>query len=293
MQHTLGFIGLGVMGLPMATNILKKSGMPLLGSDVVPAALEKFKAVGGTPATNAEIYAKCDVIFLSLPKNELVDSICNEIIDAKKEKAIIVDTSSTAPSIIRKIYAKGKAKNVAVLDSPVSGGNFGAKDGTLVIMCGGDKATYDEVLPYLNYMGKTVTYMGDSGCGDVAKLANNMIVGYNLVGNAEAYAFAVKAGLNPETLFKAIKDGFAQNKVQDVKIPKILKRDFSADARIAVHQKDMKNAKQLADEMHVEVPMADVVIACMQAMQDAGLINEDQCALVKPYEKAMGIEIKK
>jgi len=293
MEHTLGFIGLGVMGLPMATNIVKKSGKVVLGSDVVPAALEKFKTIGGTPSTNAEIYAKCDVIFLSLPKNELVEQICNEIIAVKKEKTIIVDTSSTAPSIIRKVYAQGKAKGIAVLDSPVSGGNFGAKDGTLVIMCGGDKEIFVEVLPFLKYMGTTVTYMGASGCGDVAKLANNMIVGYNLVGMAEAYAFAVKAGLNPETLFYAIKDGFAQNRVQDVKVPKVLKRDFSADARIAVHQKDIKNAKQLADEMQVAVPMADVVLACMQKMQDAGLINEDQCALVKPYEKAMGIEIKK
>ena len=179
-----------------------------------------------------------------------------------------------------------------LLDSPVSGGETGAIAGTLVIMCGGEKEVFDSITDLLYCVGSTVTYMGSTGCGSVAKLANNMIVGCNLVAVGEAYAYAVKAGLNPARLYEAIKDGAAQNAVMDIKVPKILARDFSASARIAVHYKDMKNAVNLADEMGVEIPMSAVVLNCMRQMEEDGLIDEDQCALVKVFEKDMGVTVK-
>ncbi|WP_312071708.1 NAD(P)-dependent oxidoreductase [Anaerotignum propionicum] len=289
----LGFIGMGIMGLPMATNILKKSGRPVIGFDVMEASREKFAEAGGIATGDAKaVYENCEIIFLCLPKNELVESVVSDIIVQGKKGTIIVDFSSTFPGVIRQLYPKLKAAGMSLIDSPVSGGETGAIAGTLVVMCGGDKEVFEEVKDLIGFVGSRVTYMGSSGCGDVAKLANNMIVGCNLIAVSEAFAFAVKAGLDPEVLFHAIKDGFAQNAVMDLKVPKIISRDFSASARIAVHQKDMKNAAKLAEDMGVEIPMSALVLNYMNRMDEAGLINEDQCALVKMFEQDMGIEVK-
>nr|MBP7425593.1 NAD-binding protein [Oscillibacter sp.] len=183
-------------------------------------------------------------------------------------------------------------KGFHLLDSPVSGGETGANGGTLVIMCGGEKEVFDEVRPYLLMMGKTATYMGPSGCGSTAKVANNMMVGIHLCAMGEAFAFAKKAGLDPQTLFDAIKGGFAQSAVMDGKVPKLLSRDFSASARIAVHLKDINNAMDVAAHLGVELPMTEIVKEQMDWMDARGMIDEDQCALAKYYEDAMGVEIK-
>lgn len=289
----VGFIGMGIMGLPMAINILKKSGCSVTGFDVMEASRKKFAEAGGVATAEAKnVYENCEIIFLCLPKNELVESVVSEIIAQGKKGTIIVDFSSTFPGVIRKLYPEVKAAGMALIDSPVSGGETGAVGGTLVVMCGGDKEVFDEVKELIGCVGSRVTYMGSAGCGDVAKLANNMIVGCNLIAVSEAYAFAVKAGLEPEVLFNAIKDGFAQNAVMDLKVPKIISRDFNASARIAVHQKDMKNAAKLAEDMDVEIPMSTLVLQYMNRMEEAGLINEDQCALVKMFEQDMSVEVK-
>lgn len=289
----IGFIGLGIMGLPMAINLLKKSGCRVTGFDVFETAAARFKEAGGAVAESAEgIYKNSDIIFLCLPKNELVDSTVREIINNARAGTVIVDFSSTAPGIIRGLFPLAKEAGMELMDCPVSGGEVGAVNGTLVIMCGGERKTFDTVSGLLSCVGERVTYMGESGCGSVAKLANNMIVGCNLVSVGEAYAFASKAGLDPRVLFEAIKGGFAQSAVMDIKLPKILSRDFTASARIAVHQKDIKNAVNLAEEMGVEIPMSAIVLEHMNRMDDAGLINEDQCALVKIFEKDMDVEVK-
>ena len=159
-------------------------------------------------------------------------------------------------------------------------------------MSGGEKEVFEEVKPYLLMMGKSATYMGPSGCGSTAKIANNMMVGIHLLAMDEAYAFATKAGLDPKTLFDAIHGGFAQSAVMDLKVPKILSRDFSASARIAVHLKDVNNAMELAEHLGVEIPMTKIVKEQMDWMDAHGMIDEDQCALVKYYEDAMSVEVK-
>lgn len=293
MDLAIGFLGLGVMGLPMATNILKKHTGKVYGYDVVEANREAFAQAGGIVVTEqAEIYKHCDVIAQILPTHPIIIDSVEQAMKYGKQGAVIIDMSSTSPDIIQELYPRVKAAGMSLLDAPVSGGNFGAQDGTLVIMCGGDEETFNKVKPILQYMGTCVTFMGGPGCGDVAKVANNMIVGCNLIAVSEAYTLATKAGINPQTLFDAIKDGFAQNRVMDVKVPKILKRDFSADARIAVHYKDIKNAEHLAQKLGVKLPMTDVVLEYMHRMDETGRINEDQCALIKPFEEDMGIEVK-
>ncbi|MFJ5718063.1 NAD(P)-dependent oxidoreductase [Neobacillus sp. NPDC093127] len=294
MNKTIGFIGLGIMGLPMSLNLLKKSDYSIMGYDVFREKRSIFIGNGGrSPDHVDEIYQNCDIIFLCLPSNNLVKSSIQDIIAKGKKGTIIVDLSSTSPTLIREMYEKAKQVGIRILDSPVSGGESGAIAGTLVMMCGGDQEVFDQVSPLLRYMGSTVTYMGQSGCGSVAKLANNMIVGGYLGAISEGLAFASKAGLDPETLFYAIKDGAAGSSVFDLKAPKMISRNFEASARIAVHQKDLMNAVQLAEELSVEIPMSKMVLDYMNEMEALGKVNEDHCAIVKIYEKNMGVEIKK
>lgn len=290
----IGFLGMGIMGLPMAINMVKKSEQSVMGFDVLEEKRNIFEENGGIPIGNAEeIYSKCDIVFLCLPTNDLVKSSIQGIIDSGKKGAVIVDLSSTAPSIIREMYKKAKENGVRLLDSPVSGGQEGAIAGTLAIMCGGDKEIFEEVNPLLLSIGSSVTYMGSTGCGSVAKLANNMIVGCNIGAVSESFAFAVKAGIDPEVLFNAIKGGFAGSAVMNSKIPKIISRNFEASARIAIHQKDLKNAVHMAEELDVEIPMSKMVLGYMNQMEAEGKVNEDHCAIAKIYEKNMDIEIKK
>jgi 2-hydroxy-3-oxopropionate reductase len=282
------------MGLPMALNLLKKSDYTIMGYDVFNEKRSIFIGNGGKSPDNVdEIYRNCDIIFLCLPSNDLVKNSIEEIINIGKKGTIIVDLSSTAPTVIREMYDKTKQVGISLLDSPVSGGEPGAIAGTLVLMCGGDKETFDDVSPLLHYMGTSVSYMGKSGCGSIAKLANNMIAGCYLGAMSEGLTFAVKAGLDPETLFYAIKDGYAGSPIFEVKAPKIMSRNFEASARIAVHQKDLKNAVKLAEEMDVQIPMSKMVLDYMNEMEDLGKVSEDHCAIVKIYEKNMGVVVKR
>lgn len=289
----IGFIGMGIMGLPMAVNLVKKSKQEVVGFDVVEEKKNIFKENGGIPVDNTdEITNACDIIFLCLPTNDLVKSTIQKIINSGRKGTIIVDLSSTAPNVIREMYPVADEAGIKLLDSPVSGGEVGAIEGTLAIMCGGDKEVFQEVQPLLHCMGANVTYMGSTGCGSVAKLANNMIVGCNLASVGEALAFAVKAGLDPQVLFDAIKDGFAGSAVFSTKAPKIISRNYEASARVAVHQKDLKNAVLLANELGVEIPMSEMVLDYMNELEADGRINEDHCAVARIYEKRMGVEIK-
>lgn len=291
-MKNLGYLGLGVMGYGMTDNLLRKSGCTVYGYDPVEAARDRFAANGGRAVTDAkELYTACDIIFFCLPTNDLVNRSVHEILDTARPGTVIVDMGASSPYLIRTLSGEARERGFQLIDAPVSGGKTGADAGTLAIMCGGDRETFESVKPYLEMMGSTVTYMGASGCGSVAKVANNMMVGIHLSAMSEAFAFAKKAGLDPATLFAAVKNGFAQSAVLDEKLPKILKRDFSATARIAVHYKDMHNAADVAEHLGIEIPMSRIVLQQMDWMNDQGRIDEDQCAMVKYYEEAMGVEV--
>lgn len=285
----LGFIGLGTMGLPMATNLLK-SGLEVVGFNRSAPAREAFAAAGGIASDAIEdIISGCNVIFLCLPTNDSVKQTVEKIVSLGTTGTVIVDMGSTSPGIIKSLCADAEEKGIAVLDCPVSGGQSGAIAGTLSIMCGGNEDAFNRVKPLLQTMGTTVTLMGPSGCGSTAKLANNMMVGAHLSAMAESYAFAVKAGIDPSRLFEAIRNGFAKSAVMDAKVPKLLTRDFSASARIEIHMKDIKNALQLAKETGIELPLTELVLEQMTYLADNGMAKEDQCAMVKYYENTMGV----
>lgn len=287
----IGFLGLGVMGLPMAKNLVAKSGCTVLGYDVAQGRLDEFAKSGGIAVTDpVEIYKTCDIIMQMLPTHETIIHSIEQAIRLGKPGNIIVDLDSTAPDIIQELYPKVQAAGMALLDSPVSGGNPMAEAGTLAIMTGGDKEVFDQVKPLLECMGKPV-YTGGSASGSVTKLVNNMIAGAYLVAMAEGYAFASKAGIDLQTTFDATRTGFAGGPLYDNKIPKLIKRDYEPGARIAVHRKDIVNAKHFAHKLDVDTPMTDVVLHVMDWMKDNGYVDEDQIAMVKYYEDKMGVTV--
>lgn len=287
----LGFIGLGIMGLPMAINLMRKGDpLPVTAFDVAEERRELFIKAGGAAVSSVkELCAASDIIFLCLPKNELVDSIVTEIIRECPAGTVVVDTGSSSPALIQRLYGEAKEKGISLVDSPVSGGETGAIDGTLVLMAGGDEAVFETVKSYLSRMGKSVTYMGGSGSGSATKIVNNMLVGVHLAALGEAFCFARKAGLDLTTLFNAIRGGFAGSAVMDIKASKVIDRDYSASARIAVHQKDLNNAKDLAAHLGVDIPLSMMVLDYMNQMEAMGKVNEDHCAIARIYEQAMGL----
>ena len=294
MQKKIGYIGLGNMGLIMSCNIVKKSGQPVYGFDISAERRQMFKDGGGIPVEDAQyLLDNCGIIFINLNTNDLVRDTLQMLIDRGKPGTIVVDNSSTFPGIIRTMYAKGREKDIRIMDAPVSGGMALAAAGTLVIMCGGDKDVFDKVAPLLQCSAAKVTYMGGSGNGSITKLANNLISAGAWASAAEGFAFAVRAGLDASTLYAAIKDGYAGSAMMNVKIPRVLARNFEPNARLATHQKDLRNAVEFAAEIGVELPITDMVLGYMDELEGDGLINEDNSNLAKVYEKRMNVVIKK
>ena len=287
----IGFLGLGVMGLPMAKNLVKKSGCEVLGFDVAQNRLDEFAAAGGTPVKEqTDIYKQCDIIMQILPTHAIIRKSVEDAVRYGKRGNIIIDLSSTAPDIIQDLYKTVKEAGMYLLDSPISGGNPMAEAGTLSIMTGGDPQAFEKVKPVLECMG-TPVYTGGSGSGDTTKLINNMVGGAILVAIAEGYAFAAKAGIDLQTTFEATRHGFAGGPLYDNKVPKVLKRDYEPGARIAVHRKDILNAIHYAHKMDVDLPLTDVVLRIMDWANDNGYVNEDQAALVRYYEDKMQVTV--
>ncbi|MDD5921735.1 MAG: NAD-binding protein, partial [Eubacteriales bacterium] len=177
-----------------------------------------------------------------------------------------------------------------LLDSPVSGGNPMAKAGTLAIMTGGDEETFEEVKFILECMGNPV-YTGGPGSGDTTKLVNNTIAGAYLAAIAEGYAFAAKAGIDLKTTFEATRCGFAGGPLYENKVPMIIRKDYTPGARIAVHRKDILNAKQYAHSLGIDLPVTDVTLRIMDWDKDHGYIDEDQTAMVKYFEDKMNVDV--
>ena len=288
-MKTIGFVGLGVMGLPMAQNLLLKSNHTVVGFDVVPEKLKLFQTFGGVPAENLEeVYRKADILIQMLPTHQIIRDSIEKAIQYGKPGNIIVDMSSTAPEIIQELYEKAKKHGIFLLDSPVSGGDVLAQKGALAIMVGGDADAFAQVKDILSCMGNPV-YTGKSGSGSLSKLVNNMLVGASVVGLAEAYAFAEKCGLDLQLLFNATHTGFVGGPMYESKAPKIIARDFAPGARIAVHRKDIINACNYAQQLGIELPMTKFVLKVMNWMDATGKIDEDQSALVKYFEESMDV----
>ena len=290
----IGFIGIGIMGRPMAKNLLKE-GYELVVYDKFVAIDDVVAAGAKAGASNKDVAAQSDVIITMLPNSPQVkEAILGEagVIEGVKAGAIVVDMSSIAPAAAQDVCAALKAKGVAMLDAPVSGGEPKAIDGTLAIMVGGDAAAFETVRPILEKMGASVVLTGDIGAGNVTKLANQIIVALNIAAVSEAFVLATKAGVNPETVFNAIKGGLAGSTVMNAKVPMMLAGNFAPGFRIELHLKDLQNALDTAHALHVAVPLTANIMETMQALTLDGLSTSDHSAIVRHYEKLAQTEVR-
>ena len=255
------------------------------------ARLAEFKDFGGEVTSDPDdIYRTCDVVMQILPTHPIIIHSVERAIELGKPGNIIIDLSSTAPDIVLDLHKKALDAGMFLLDCPVSGGNPMAIAGTLAMMAGGEKEAFDRAEPLLACMGHPI-YTGGSGSGSVTKLVNNLIGGAELVAMCEGYAFAAKAGIDLQTTFEATRCGFVGGPMYENKVPKIIHRDYEPGARIAVHRKDILNAKHYAHKLGVDLPMTDVVLHVMDWMNDNGHIDDDQAAMVKYYEEKMGVTV--
>lgn len=287
----LGLIGLGVMGKPMAKNLLK-AGYDLTVCDHKAATMEELVAMGAKKAADGrDIAAQCDVILTMLPNSPQVRDVVlgrGGVIESVKPGACLIDMSSISPIASREIAAKLAEKNVEMLDAPVSGGEPKAIDGTLAFMVGGKKDVFETFKPLLAKMGSSVVYCGEIGAGNVTKLANQVIVAVNIAALAEALMLAQKAGVSPETVFQAIKGGLAGSTVMNAKAPMMLAGDFKPGFRIDLHIKDLNNALETAHGVGTPLPLTAQVMEFMQTLHADGFGAEDHSALARYYEKLTG-----
>ena len=292
----IGFVGLGIMGKPMAKNLLK-AGYELVVFDVVEAPLKEVVAAGAKAATSpSDVASQCEIIITMLPNSPHVKTAVlgkNGVIEGVKSGSIVVDMSSIAPLASREIAAALAAKGVEMLDAPVSGGEPKAVEGTLAIMVGGKQEVFDKVKDILLKMGASAVLCGDIGAGNVTKLANQIIVALNIAAMSEALVLATKAGVDPEKVFDAIKGGLAGSTVFNAKAPMVLQGNYKPGFRIELHIKDLQNALDTAHEISAPIPLTSQVMEIMQAMKVDGKQTEDHGGLIQFYEKLAGVKVRK
>jgi 2-hydroxy-3-oxopropionate reductase len=291
----IGFIGLGIMGKPMAMNLLK-AGYSLTVYDIVPEKLKEVVGAGADAAgSSKEVAEKSEIIITMLPNSpEVKDAVLGRdgVLDGAKAGTILIDMSSIAPLASKEVAERAKEKGVIMLDAPVSGGEPKAVDGTLAIMVGGPAETFEEVKDILGIMGASVTRVGEIGSGNTTKLANQIIVALNIAAMSEAMVLATKAGVDPEKVFQAIRGGLAGSTVLDAKMPLALKGNFKPGFRIELHIKDLANALDTAHEIGVSVPLSAAVMEVMQALKVDGKGTDDHGGIIQFYEKLAKVQVR-
>ena len=295
-ERRLGFIGLGVMGKPMALNLMN-AGHSLMVHDILPETVQILADRGAAIASSpAQIGEKCDLIFTMLPDSPQVEEVVRGeqgILHTARPGTILVDMSSIAPSMAVSLSESCSPKGVQMLDAPVSGGEPKAIDGTLSIMAGGEERIFREVEPLLLIMGASATLMGPIGSGNITKLANQIMVALHLAAMSEAMVFAEKAGVDAEKVFHAIKGGLAGSQVFNAKMPLILERNFRPGGPIRMHHKDLINVRDTALETDAPIPLTVQVMEYMKALKSDGKAGDDHGGLIQYYEKLAGVTVKK
>lgn len=290
----VGFIGLGIMGRPMAKNLLK-AGTELLVSDLNKEAVADVVSAGATEASYAEIGANCEVIITIVPNGDIVKEILfseNGVASTIKKGTVVCDMSSVTPVESNECYNRLKELGVGFVDAPVSGGEPGAIAGTLAIMAGGEQIDFDKMMPYFDILGSSAILIGESGSGSVTKLANQIIVNNTIAVVSEAFVLATKAGANPEKVYQAIRGGLAGSAVLDAKIPMIVKRNFKPGGPIRINHKDIKNVVNTAHAIDVPIPYTSQLFEIMQYMKIHGHMEDDHGGLVQYFEQLANVEVK-
>lgn len=295
MTHTLGFIGLGVMGKPMARNLLKK-GFPLVVHSRSHAPIDELVAAGAVAAANAaDVARRATRIITMLPDGPDVAAVLQGpagVFSAIQPGTILIDMSSIAPAVARHLAQRAADHGAAMLDAPVSGGELGAINGTLSIMVGGAQQAFDEVKPILDTMGNPdrVVRIGESGSGQICKVCNQLVIGGTLAAVSEAFALARKAGVDPARVREALLGGFAASRVLDVHGERMLTANYKPGFRSRLYAKDFRIASQTLEEHHVPAPVAAVVHQLVQALMASGKGDDDYAALATVLFELAGLE---
>jgi 2-hydroxy-3-oxopropionate reductase len=292
----IGFIGLGIMGKPMAKNLLK-AGFSLNIYDINETAAEEVAQAGGKRCSSPrEAAENSGMILTMLPNSPQVKEVLmgkNGVLEGMKPGSIVVDMSSIDPGVSVELENAVSAAGGEMIDAPVSGGEPKAKDATLSFMCGGKEEVFAQVKPVLEKMGASVVLTGPIGSGNMTKLANQIIVAVNIAALSEALVLAAKSGVNPENVYNAIKGGLAGSTVMNAKAPMMLDRCFDPGFRIELHIKDLKNAVNASQAVDMELPLTQAVLGMMNHLKDEGLEKCDHSAILRYYEEKEQVEVKR
>ncbi|GIG35542.1 2-hydroxy-3-oxopropionate reductase [Cellulomonas pakistanensis] len=289
----IGFIGLGIMGRPMALNLLR-AGHDLVVSSGSHAA-DELAGAGATLADGPRAIAEqVELVITMLPNGPEVQQVAlgdDGVAAGAHDGLVLVDMSSIAPTAARAVHDGLAAVGVPMLDAPVSGGEPKAVDGTLSIMVGGDEAVFDRVRDVLGVLGASVVRVGPIGAGSTAKLANQVVVAANIAAVSEALVLAELAGVDPEAVVAAIRGGLAGSAVLESKGPMMLRRDFAPGFRIELHAKDLRNARETGEVLSAPLPLTTAVLAMMEQLEQDGHGGDDHSGLVQHYEDRAGTRI--
>lgn len=289
----LGFIGLGIMGRPMAKNLIK-AGTKVMVNDLSAEAVAETVAAGAKEGTYRQIGEACDTVIIMVPSGAVSKAILfgeEGLAGSLKEGALVCDMSSVTPVESRECAEKLRQMGVSFLDAPVSGGEPGAINHTLAIMCGGDEKAFNAMKPYFDILGSSALLVGPTGSGSVTKLANQMIVNNTIAVVSEAFVLAAKAGADPEKVYKAIRGGLAGSAVLDAKLPMILDRNFRPGGPIRINHKDIKNVINTAHAIDVPVPYTAQLYEILQTLKVHGHMGDDHCGIVQYFEKLADTEV--
>ncbi|RPI80489.1 MAG: 2-hydroxy-3-oxopropionate reductase [Chloroflexi bacterium] len=287
----IGYIGLGLMGKSIARNILK-AGFTVVVHNRSRGAVDELSAEGAQPASSpAEVASQVDVIFTNLPDSPDVELVAlgpNGIIDGAHHGLIYVDNSTIKPATARFVSERLGEKGVVCLDAPVSGGDIGARNATLAIMVGGPAGALEKVMPVFQAMGKTITHVGDSGAGQIAKAANQIMVAAQMVAMGELLLLAKKAGADPGKVVEAIRGGAAQCWTLDVKPPRLLAGNRNPGFKAHMQSKDLNIILETARQYGIPLPSAAVHAQLYQAMLEMGMAELDNSAIIGVLECLAG-----
>src|SRR5215213_7701583 len=292
MADTVGFIGLGIMGKPMAENLIEA------GHDLVVYNRTREKAEdldGATAAESPKVVAEnSDIVITMLPDSPQIEEIlagAEGVLEGVKDGALIVDMSTISPVVTEELSEKAKEKGASMLDAPVSGGDVGAIEGTLAIMVGGNEEDFERALPLFEVMGGAVTHVGPSGAGQVVKAANQIVVALTIEAVSEALVLGSKGGVAPEKVLDVLGGGLAGNKVMEVKREKLLEHSFDPGFRIELHHKDLGIALAAGREYGVTLPVTAAVDQMLETLKMRGRGDQDHSAILTLIEESSAHEI--
>lgn len=287
MKERIGFIGLGIMGKPMATNLLN-AGYSLSVYDIRLEPVEEVVTLGAEKCSSiAEASTDVDVVITMLPDSPDVEDVYlgqDGVFSTVKAGTVLIDMSTIAPATAIKVANAAKEKGCPMLDAPVSGGDVGAREGTLSIMVGGEEATFKHAFPIFEVLGQTIILCGPNGAGQIVKACNQIQVAMNFVGMAEALVLGSKAGVDPAIIIKVLSGGYAQTRVMDVRGPRVIQGDFTPGFRSKFHYKDLNIILQTGRDYGCPLPVTALVLQLFSAMLAAGRGDLDHSGIITVLE---------